>query len=270
MKITFIGGGNMASALIGGMLAGSRDAPGISVVDPDAMSRERVAQRFGIATFERADATALACDVVVLAVKPQQMPAVAKEIAPVLRGQLVISVAAGIRSADLSRWLDGHARIVRTMPNTPALIGEGITALVGAPGLAAADRDVAETIMRAAGQTLWVDDESMIDAVTAISGSGPAYVFFFMEAMQAAAQAMGFDEVQARQLTLATFAGAARLAVSSEDPPAVLREKVTSKGGTTAAALAVLVEHGVQARIAEAIEAARRRSAELGDEFGRS
>ena len=269
MKITFIGGGNMASALIGGMLAGSRDARDIAVVDPDAASRDRVASRFGVSTFGRADAGALDCDVIVLAVKPQQMRAVARDIAPVLRDQLVISVAAGIRSADLSRWLGGHTRIVRTMPNTPALIGEGITALVAARGVADADRGTAEAIMRAAGQTLWVDDESLIDAVTAVSGSGPAYVFFFMEAMQAAAQAAGFDEAQARKLTLATFAGAARLAAGSEDPPSVLREKVTSKGGTTAAALAVLGERAVQAHIGEAIEAARRRSAELGDEFGR-
>jgi pyrroline-5-carboxylate reductase len=269
MKITFIGGGNMASALIGGMLAGSHRAADVVVVDPDAGSRERLVQRFGVSVHARADATALAGDVVVLAVKPQQMPAVAKGIAPVLRGQLVISVAAGIRSADLSRWLAGHGRIVRTMPNTPALIGEGITALAGAPGLADADRDAADSIMRAVGQTLWVDDESMIDAVTAVSGSGPAYVFFFMEAMQAAARAMGFDEAQSRKLTQATFAGAARLAANSEDPPAVLRERVTSKGGTTAAALAVLAQRGVQAHIVEAIEAARRRSAELGEEFGR-
>ena len=201
MKITFIGGGNMASALIGGMLAGSHRAADVMVVDPDANSRERIAQRFGVAVHARADATALDGDVVVLAVKPQQMPEVAKGIAPVLSGQLVISVAAGIRSADLSRWLGGHGRIVRTMPNTPALIGEGITALVGAPGLAVADRDAADSIMRAVGQTVWVDDESMIDAVTAVSGSGPAYVFYFMEAMQAAARAMGFDDAQSRKLT---------------------------------------------------------------------
>ena len=269
MRITFIGGGNMASALIGGMLAGSHRPADIVVVDPDPATRERVARRFGVAASAVADAASLAGEVIVLAVKPQQMPAVAKGIAPALRGQLVISVAAGIRSSDLSRWLGGHRRIVRTMPNTPALIGEGITALVAAPGLATPDREVADSIMGAVGQTLWVSDEAMIDAVTAVSGSGPAYVFFFMEAMQSAARAMGFDDAQSRQLTLATFAGAARLAASSTDSPAMLRERVTSKGGTTAAALAILLERGVEAHIVEAISAARRRSEELGDEFGR-
>ena len=155
------------------------------------------------------------------------------------------------------------------MPNTPALIGEGITALFAAPELAPQDREMADTILSAVGQTIWVDDEAQIDAVTAVSGSGPAYVFYFMEAMHAGALAMGLSEVHARQLTLATFGGAARLAAKSADAPSVLRERVTSKGGTTAAALAVMAERGVDRHIVDAIEAACRRSAELGIEFGR-
>jgi pyrroline-5-carboxylate reductase len=192
----------------------------------------------------------------------------ATALAPLLRDQLVISVAAGIRAADLSRWLGGHARIVRSMPNTPALVGEGVTGLAALPGLPQADRDTADTILRAVGQTVWVEHEGLLDAVTAVSGSGPAYVFYFMESMHRAALALGLDDDQARRLTLATFAGAARLAASSDEPPAVLRERVTSKGGTTAAALAVLGERGVQQDIVDALAAACRRSVEMGDEFG--
>ncbi len=269
MRISFVGGGNMASALIGGLLAKSASAADIRVIEPDAGARARLIERFGVACFERAQPAALAGEAVVLAVKPQQMREVARGLAPLLAGQLVISVAAGIRLADLSRWLGGHARIVRTIPNTPALIGEGITALAAAPAVSGADRDAAGAILAAVGQTLWVDDESLIDAVTAVSGSGPAYVFFFMEAIEEAARAMGLDAAQARRLTLATFGGAARLAAASGDPPSVLRERVTSSGGTTAAALAVMDQQGVRAHIAQALAAACRRSGELGEEFGR-
>ena len=269
MRISFIGGGNMASALIGGLLAKTAQAADMRVVEPDEATRARLGERFGVTTFAAAEAQALRADVVVLAVKPQQMREVARGLAGLLSGQLVISVAAGIRCCDLSRWLGGHARIVRTIPNTPALIGEGITVLAGAPGLSALDRDAADAILAAVGQTLWVDDESLIDAATAISGSGPAYVFYFMEAMQAAALSLGLTGEQARQLTLATFGGAARLAARSDEALAVLRERVTSRGGTTAAALSVMAERDVNRHIVEALAAACRRSAELGEEFGR-
>jgi pyrroline-5-carboxylate reductase len=269
MKITFIGGGNMASALIGGLLAGHAKASDIRVVDPDPASRERVQASFGVSAFASPESAALDSEVLVIAVKPQQMRQVATGLAPLMTGQLVISVAAGIRFDDLSRWLGGHRRITRTMPNTPALIGEGITALFTPAELSTSDRDMANTILSAVGQTIWVDDEAQIDAVTAVSGSGPAYVFYFMEAMHAGAVAMGLSEANARQLTLATFGGAARLAAKSADAPSVLRERVTSKGGTTAAALAVMAERGVNRHIVDAIEAACRRSAELGSEFGR-
>ena len=269
MRITFIGGGNMASALISGLLAGTLSPGHIRVVEPQAEQRERLAARFGVETFAAADEQALASEIVVLAVKPQQMREVAQSLAPMPGGQLVISVAAGIRATDLSRWLGGHERVARCMPNTPALVGEGITGLAALPGLSDADRDTAQTILGAVGQVVWVEDESLLDAVTAVSGSGPAYVFYFMESMHRAALALGLDDDQARRLTLATFTGAARLAAASDEPPAVLRERVTSKGGTTAAALAVLGERGVQQHIVDALAAACRRSVELGDEFGR-
>lgn len=269
MRITFIGGGNMAVALIGGILARTPSGSAIAAVDPAPAQRAMLQERFGIATHPEATREALDTDVVVMAVKPQQMREAARAISHLVSGRLVVSVAAGIRAADLSRWLGGHRRIVRCMPNTPALVGEGITGLAAMPGLEAADRTAAEGILAAVGQTLWVDDESMLDAVTAISGSGPAYVFHFMEAMQAAASRMGLSEAQARQLTLATFSGAARLAASSPEPVSVLRERVTSKGGTTAAALAVMGEREIARHIGDALEAARTRSAELGDEFGR-
>jgi pyrroline-5-carboxylate reductase len=268
MRITFIGGGNMASALIGGLLRNGHSAADLVVVEPAADQRNRLAKRFGVTTFARATGPALDCDVVVIAVKPQQMHEAATAMAPNLRGQLVISVAAGIRAADLSRWLDGHRRIVRCMPNTPALIGEGVTGLAGSADLSSEDRQAAETILGAVGQTVWVDHESLLDAVTAVSGSGPAYVFYFMEAMHQAALGLGLNDQQARQLTLATFTGAARLAAQSQESPAELRERVTSKGGTTAAALSVMGEHEVQQHIVQALAAAQKRSVELGDEFG--
>ena len=269
MQITFIGGGNMAQALIGGLIADGTGPECLRVVEPVAAQRELLRERFGVESDIRIDALVPGSEVVVLAVKPQQMRVVCSGLAPVLSGQLVISIAAGLRGADLSRWLGGHGRIVRCMPNTPALIGAGLTGMTAMPGLDHADREIADALLSAVGQTLWVEDESMLDAVTAISGSGPAYVFYFMEAMHTAALGMGFDDEQARTLTLATFSGAARLAADSPEPASVLRERVTSKGGTTAAALAVMAARGVDRHIVEALSAARARSVELGDELGR-
>ena len=273
MQTTFIGGGNMAGALIGGMI-GRGQAPGtLAAVDPDAAQRARLAERFGIglhASIEAAAAAgALGAPVLVLAVKPQQMRDVAGALASHLdHAPLVISIAAGIRARDLAGWLGGRARVLRTMPNTPALIGAGITALAMQPALTPEDRTRAEAVLSACGQTVWVEDESLLDAVTAISGSGPAYVFHFMEAMQAAAREMGLDEDQARRLTLATFAGAARLAANSDPPVAVLRAQVTSKGGTTAAALEHMAAQGLARHFIDAMHAARRRSVELGEALG--
>ncbi|MBW6493666.1 MAG: pyrroline-5-carboxylate reductase [Burkholderiaceae bacterium] len=270
MKVVFVGGGNMAGALVGGLIAQGHAAADIRVVDPDAGQRARLAQRFQVAAHADA-ATALAgAEVVVLAVKPQVMAAVATPLAALVKDCLVVSVAAGIRASDLSRWLGGHRRIVRTMPNMPALIGRGISALAATPDLSAVDRDHAEQILAAVGETLWVEDEAMIDAVTAVSGSGPAYVFYFIEALERAATELGFNSSQARQLALATFRGASELAANSDESAAQLRRRVTSPGGTTAAALAVLGERSAADTLVEAVLAACQRSLELGEQAGGS
>lgn len=269
MRIVFIGGGNMATALIGGLAGKTPNAPLISVVDPVAQQREQLQARFGVRAFAAPEPAALDADVLVLAVKPQQMREAAQSCAAWVSGQLVISVAAGIRIPDLQRWLAGHQRIVRAMPNTPALIGLGITGLCASPGVGADDRATADSILQTVGETLWLNDESLIDAVTAVSGSGPAYVFRFIEAIEEAGVKLGLSASDARKLTLATFRGASELAVRSSEPPAVLRQRVTSKGGTTAAALAVMEEAGLGPCMEQALAAAAQRGAELGDEFGR-
>ena len=278
LRITFIGGGNMARALIGG-LAGKLTAPGsVHVVDPDAQARARLAQS-GVSTAPAIGVPGSAggalhtgvdgSNVVVLAVKPQQMREVAMQLKPHLSTQLVISIAAGIRAVDLSRWLGGYAAIVRTMPNTPALIGRGITGMAALPGVTPEQRVAADAIMRAVGSTVWLDDEKLIDPVTALSGSGPAYVFYFIEAMQQAGIRLGLTAAQATELSIATFAGAAQLAADASEPVSVLRERVTSKGGTTFAALASLQDSGVAEAIIQAVEAASARGTALGEEFGR-
>jgi len=268
-RIVFVGGGNMASALIGGLIARGASPTSLQAIDPSASQREALAARFGIATHAASGDPVAQADVLVLAVKPQQMHEAVDALAPQIATQLIISVAAGVRATDLSRWLGGYPRIVRTMPNTPALIGLGATGLAMLAGGSSADRTLAESIMQAVGQTVWVDDESMLDAVTALSGSGPAYVFRFIESMIAAGTGLGLSPEQSRQLALQTVSGAAQLASASTEPVAVLRERVTSKGGTTAAALAVFEARGIDAVVAQAMSAARDRSAELGDEFGR-
>ncbi len=270
MKLCFIGGGNMACALIGGLIAKGQIASDIHVIEPTEAQRQALMQRFDVTVFERATVQAVARDVIIMAVKPQHMREAARALAPLLSGQLIISVAAGIRAVDLSQWLGGHQRIVRTMPNTPALIGAGITGAAGMPGLAEADRELTTQILGAVGDCVWVDAEDNLDAVTATSGSGPAYVFYFMEAMQNAARRLGLSDEQARLLTLATFSGAAQLAAQASEPVSVLRERVTSKGGTTAAALSVFATHEIDRHIEAGMQAAHQRSVELGAEFGRS
>lgn len=267
MKIAFIGGGNMASALIAGLV--KQPGTAIHVVDPHADALARLAQQYGASTATAIDAGVLDGDVIVLAVKPQQMRDVAAALAPQLTNQLVLSIAAGIRSSDLSRWLGGYQAIVRTMPNTPALIGMGVTGMAAQPGVSAQQRDAADAVMRAVGKTVWLDDEGQIDAVTAVSGSGPAYVFFFLEAMQEAARAMGLNAEQGRELALATFTGAAQLAAQSEEPVEVLRQRVTSKGGTTHAAITSMETAGVKQAIVAAMQAAAARGRELGEELGK-
>jgi pyrroline-5-carboxylate reductase len=269
LSIAFIGGGNMANALIGG-LAGKLTAAGnIHVVDPNADALQKLVTQYGVTSAQQIDATLAQADVIVLSVKPQQMKDVAAQLQPHVTGQLVLSIAAGIRGVDLSRWLNGHRAIVRTMPNTPALIGQGITGMVAMAGVSEQQCAAADAIMRAVGPTVWLQEESLIDPVTAVSGSGPAYVFYFIEAMQQAAQEMGLSAEQGNQLAIATFTGAAQLAAQSTDPVSVLRERVTSKGGTTYAALTSMEASGVKEAIVKAMKAAAARGRELGEEFGK-
>ena len=268
LKIGFIGGGNMATALIGGLAGKLTAAANLQVVEIDAAARARLT-RLGVRATDRIDAELARADVLILAVKPQQMKEVAATLRPFLQSQLVMSIAAGIRMQDLSRWLGGHAAIVRCMPNTPALIGRGITGMVAMDGVTPAQHAHADAILRAVGSTVWLDDEALIDPVTAMSGSGPAYVFYFIEAMQTAGIGLGLTPEQATALSIATFAGAAQLAVDATDPVSVLRERVTSKGGTTHAALASMQESGVAPAIVRAISAASARGAALGEEFGK-
>lgn len=268
MKITFIGGGNMATALIGGLLRKGWSPQGIGVIEIDKAARERIERDLGVRA--HADITSVTPDVecVVLAVKPQQLRGVAESLAPRVHHALVVSIAAGIRVCDLSRWLGGHPRIVRAMPNTPALVLAGMTGLYAAPEVSQSDRDTAQSILSAAGSTLWVEIEARIDGITAISGSGPAYVFYFIEALQQAAVELGFDADAARMLAQETFAGAIKLAQASDDNVATLRARVTSKGGTTERALGQLEKDGVRQAIVRATHAAAMRSRELGDELG--
>jgi pyrroline-5-carboxylate reductase len=268
LKITFIGGGNMATALIGGLASEIIPAANIHVVDPEEAALERLRSHFKVSTARQIDAAVAPSDVIVLAVKPQQMREVARHLVPQLRNQLVLSIAAGIRASDLSRWLGGHTAIVRTMPNTPALIGRGVTGMVALEGVSPAQRETADAILGAVGATVWLDDEALIDPVTAVSGSGPAYVFYFIEAMQQAGEEMGLTAEQATELAVATFTGAAQLAAQSPEPVSVLRARVTSKGGTTHAALSSMEAAGVKQAIITALKAAAARGRELGEEFG--
>lgn len=269
MHIVFIGGGNMASALIGGLLAQpDRSAAEISVVDVSAQAREALRRRYGVPVFAGADETGPA-EVLLLAVKPQHMREAAGRLQAAAHRALVISVAAGIRTGDLSRWLGGHARIVRAMPNMPALVSAGITGLFATPDASGADRDVAERIMQAVGSTVWVEREDLLDAVTALSGSGPAYAFYVAEAMEEAALGLGLDRRSARRLAIETLCGAMRLAMQTGEPPAELRARVTSRGGTTERALQILENARVRSAIVEAVRGAAQRARELGEEFGK-
>ncbi|MCK9283955.1 MAG: pyrroline-5-carboxylate reductase [Rhodocyclaceae bacterium] len=268
MKITFLGGGNMANALIGGLRKQGYSAAGIQVVEPVAELREKLTDTYGVRCAEAVDASALNCEVLVLAVKPQVMRHALAPVAGKLANALVISIAAGLRIADLSRWLGGYPNLVRCMPNTPALIGAGITGLYADPSVSREGRDTAEKILSAAGRTLWVAAEDQIDAITAISGSGPGYVFYFIEALEQAAQELGFDAATAHTLAVETFLGSAKLAEVSPESATLLRERVTSKGGTTEAALQSFEADGVGAAIRRGAAAAQARGRELCDLLG--
>jgi len=267
--IAFIGAGNMAGSLINGLISDGYDAALISAADPNEAQLATLARRTGIRTTTD-NATAAQADVVVLAVKPQVLEGAARELAPAIRQRrpLVISIAAGIREDALQAWLGGGVPLVRTMPNTPAMIGAGATVLHAGPGVTADQRDTAESVLRAVGLTRWVEDEDQLDAVTALSGSGPAYFFLVLEAMEAAGVRLGLPAETARLLTLQTALGAARMAIESDEDPATLRRRVTSPGGTTERALAVLEQGGLRELFGSALTAARDRSVELSRLLG--
>lgn len=267
-KVSFIGGGNMAAAIIGGLISSGAQAADIEVVEVNADARAQLAARLGVVTHTDVSLARLH-PLIVLAVKPQSLPEVAAALSAHLTGQLVVSIAAGVRVADLARWLGGHARIVRAMPNTPALVQAGITGLYAPAAVNQDARSQAEAVMRAVGGVVWVDEEPWLDAVTAVSGSGPAYVFYCIESLEAAALAQGLAPATARQLAVQTFFGAAKLALESGEDPALLRQRVTSKGGTTERGVAALEAARVKPAFAQAVTAASQRSAELGDELGR-
>ena len=275
--ITFIGGGNMGRALISGLLANGFESKQISVVEANASTALKLYEDFGVQginTLEQIAFDFSKNNVVVMAIKPQDFNVVAKNLASKLKhasapGPLILSIAAGIRLKDMSRWLD-HTRCVRAMPNTPALIGKGITGLFADAAVNESDRDLAETICNAVGQAVWVSEEKLMDAVTAVSGSGPAYVFAFLEAMQSAGEKLGLDAQTARQLAYATLEGATQLAYNSDEHAGILRERVTSKGGTTAAALEVMQQHGWHEILEKAIDAASQRGKTMGDELGKN
>jgi pyrroline-5-carboxylate reductase len=265
--LAFIGGGNMASAIIGGLVAHGRAPESIVVVEPFAAQRERLHSEQGVTTLAEAGPALAQASLVVWAVKPQLFRQAAAPAAAHVCGALQLSVMAGIRS-DAITAATGSERVVRAMPNTPALIGQGIAGLYARSAVTSLERARVQDVLAPTGRTLWVDREADLDAVTALSGSGPAYVFYFVEAMMQAATEMGLTAEQGRQLALATFAGASELALRSSDPPALLRERVTSRGGTTFAALAALEAAGVKTAFIGALKAARQRARELGEEFG--
>ena len=269
MKITFIGGGNMASAIIGGLVRKRWPRRAIQVVEVAAAARARLQRELKVAAHAALDARAARSDCIVLAIKPQQMREAALALKPLLASQLVITIAAGIRVKDLSRWLGGYQRIVRVMPNTPALALAGVSGLFAARAVTAAERAAAERILGAVGTTLWLEREDDLDAVTAVSGSGPAYVFYFIEALERAARELGLRADAAHTLALETFAGAVKLAAQATEPPETLRGRVTSKGGTTERALASMEADHVKDAIVRAVKAAAERSRELGDELGK-
>ncbi len=267
--LAFIGGGNMASAIIGGLIRQGLPASSIEVVEPFEEARARLQQAFGVQAMAAPGPQLQRASLVVWAVKPQMFKAAALQVRPHLAQPLHLSVAAGIRSDSIAAWL-ATDRVVRSMPNTPALVGQGMTALFARAGANAADRARIEQVIATTGEFLWVEDEKHLDAVTALSGSGPAYVFLFLEAMIEAGAQMGLTREQAKRLGIATFAGASELARRSDEPPSVLRERVTSKGGTTFAALTSMHQDQVPQAFIKAMHAAYRRAGELGDEFGKA
>jgi len=267
--IAFIGGGNMASAIIGGLIRQGMQPAQITVVEPFADTAARLQKDFGVTVQGEAGPALAQAELVVWAVKPQVFKEAAAPVASHTGRALHLSVAAGIRTSSICNWL-GTNRVVRTMPNTPALVGQGMTALFACPGVSPAEKAQVEQVIATTGRYLWVEQENQLDAVTALSGSGPAYVFFFLEAMTEAGVGMGLSQAQAYQLAVATFSGASSLAAASSESPEVLRQRVTSKGGTTYAAITEMENAGIKPAFVKAMQAAEQRARELGDEFGKA
>jgi pyrroline-5-carboxylate reductase len=268
MRLAFIGGGNMASAILGGLLREGLAPKQVVVIEPFAETAAKLQQALGVDVQAVASAVLADADLVVWAVKPQVFKEAALPVAAFTKKALHLSVAAGIRSESIARWLQTD-RVVRSMPNTPALVGQGITGLFARAGVSALDKQWVEKVLQSTGEWLWVHEESDLDGVTALSGSGPAYVFYFLEAMTEAGVQMGFSQEQAYHLAKATFGGATHLARQSTEPPEVLRQRVTSKGGTTYAALTSMANDHVKEAFVKAMLAAQKRAGELGDEFGK-
>ena len=268
LRIAFIGGGNMARSLVSGLIEKGCKPGRISVSEPNAEQRALIAKRLPVRMSADGPAAAQDADVVVFAVKPQVIQTAAKAVAAAVQSRrpLVISVAAGIASADLDRWLGGGVAIVRAMPNTPALLGAGAAGLYANKKVDAKQRATAQALMEAVGKALWIEDESLMDAVTAVSGSGPAYFFLLMECMETAARELGLPAEAARALTLQTAFGAARMALESGEAPEVLRKQVTSPKGTTAAAVGVFEDGKFAALVQKALTAARDRGRQLSAE----
>jgi len=265
--ITFIGGGNMASAIISGLIQQGHAPQQITVIDPSEEARARLTAACGVDARAVADSMLIDTSLVVWAIKPQTFAEAAQSVATYVQHTLHLSVAAGIRSNSIARWL-GTDRIVRAMPNTPALVGHGMTGLFARPEVTQPDRQRAADIIATTGDFVWLTTEDLLDTVTALSGSGPAYVFYWMEAMITAGTEMGLSREQARQLTQATFDGAIALSGASPDSLQTLRQRVTSKGGTTHAAISVMENNDLRAVFIDAMYAARQRAQELGDAFG--
>jgi pyrroline-5-carboxylate reductase len=265
-SLGFIGGGNMASAIMGGLIRQGVPAAHFEFFEPLAEARARLAGDFGIAARAEASAALARCKAIVWAVKPQTFAEAARPVREWAAGALHLSVAAGIPSGSIARWL-GTERVVRAMPNTPALVGQGMTGLFARPA-ASGERRLVEQILGPTGELIWVEAEEALDAVTALSGSGPAYVFYFIEAMAEAGVELGLTPEQAHRLAVGTFTGASALAANASEPPEVLRARVTSKGGTTYAAITSMEDDGIKAKFKLAMRAAHRRAAELGQEFG--
>ena len=268
MNLAFLGGGNMANALIGGLVAKGHDPRTMSVIELAHAARDKIASR-GVPVSTAPDASTAKADTIILAVKPQDARAALACIASSVQGKLVISIAAGVRLDALSRWLGGHRKLVRCMPNTPALVGAGVTGLYALPEVAAEDRTRAQSILSAVGEVVWLKEERLLDVVTAVSGSGPAYVFWIIEQLAAFAECEGIPAADALRLAKQCVLGSAQLAQGSADSPAQLRKNVTSKGGTTEAALRVFEEERLAERFAKALAAATRRGGELGDDLGK-